>query len=312
MDAFIQALEIVSARYPWAVVAVIGIFGTIVGSFLNVCIARLPLGRSVVSPRSHCACGKPIPWYDNLPVLSWFLLRGKCRPCGIAYGFRYPFVEALTGIIFAALWVLHSPLVAAVLMVFLALLIVATFVDLDYLIIPDSVSVGGAIVGLFLSFCVPALHGYSGAEPSHFFQSGLTSLIGLFVGTALVYWIALLGSLLLKKDAMGEGDMKLLACIGAFTGWEGAVFSLFGGAVLGLIIFLPLQLLQKGKPLPLTALWSDWDQLYPQDPEKGAASARSGLVLPFGPMLALGAAVYVLGLQGSVDAYFEGIALLFR
>lgn len=306
-----EAFTIINERFPLVVAIVMGIFGSIVGSFLNVCIARFPLGRSVVYPGSHCACGKPIAWFDNIPVISWFALRGKCRPCGLPFSFRYPLVEALTGILFAITWWSFAPMVAVVGMLFISLMIVATFVDWDYLIIPDRISVGGAFAGMLLSFAVPALHGYEGSHLADNFLGGFDSLIGLLVGTAIIYWIGLIGTILFRKDAMGEGDMKLLACIGAFLGWQGAVFSLFGGAILGILVFLPLHFVSRKRKLPLTAFWTDWETLYPSDNDNdNNDNQRSNLVMPFGPMLALGAVVYFLWLQGSVDAYFAEFASL--
>ena len=307
LDAFV----ILNDRFPLAVAIVAGVFGTIVGSFLNVCIARIPLGRSVIYPGSHCSCGKPIGWYDNLPVISWFALRGKCRPCGQPFSFRYPLVEGLTGVLFAFTWFSYPPMVAVIGMFFISLMIVATFVDWDYLIIPDRISIGGALAGLALSFAVPALHGHPGTHVADNLLGGFDSLIGLLVGTAIIYWIGLLGTIAFRKDAMGEGDMKLLACIGAFLGWQGAVFALFGGAVIGILVFLPLHFFSRKRRLPLTAFWTDWDALYPAENDKeDDGHKRNNLVMPFGPMLALGAVVYFLWLHGPVDNYFAEFAKL--
>lgn len=142
---------VIDEMLPWFFPLCAALFGAMVGSFLNVVIYRLPEGRSIVTPGSHCACGKPIAWFDNIPVLSWFLLRGRARCCGRAYSFRYPAIEALTGGLFLACWLLFPPAVAAVGMVFMACLICATWIDLDHMIIPDVFTVGLAVVGVVLS-----------------------------------------------------------------------------------------------------------------------------------------------------------------
>src|SRR6185295_924488 len=143
--------------------AVFFIFGSIVGSFLNVCIYRMPLGQSVVSPPSHCPhCKYSIPWFLNIPLLTWLYLRGKCKNCGAPISARYFMVELLTGITFLSCWLKfgdRSALLALVYCLFLAGLIVATFIDFEHFIIPDEITIGGIVVGILCSFAVPALHG---------------------------------------------------------------------------------------------------------------------------------------------------------
>src|SRR5882724_5950818 len=211
-----------SAAIPWFFPAASFVFGAMVGSFLNVCIYRIPAGKSVVFPGSHCACGKPIAWYDNIPILSWFILRGRARCCGQPYSFRYPFVEVLTGGLFLACWLLLPPVKALCGMVFISCLICATFIDLDRMEIPDIFSIGLGIFGVILSCAVPALH-----DQSHelfmiaSLRSGVISLQGLLVGSGLVLWIALIADFILKKESMGFGDVKFVGAIGAFCGWQG-------------------------------------------------------------------------------------------
>ncbi len=213
------------------------ILGSIVGSFLNVCIVRLPHEKSVVFPGSHCVhCQKPIPWYDNIPLVSYFVLGAKCRFCQQRISIRYWIVELLTGIsfflfyrYFGLTWVLLPYLV------FHCGLIVATFVDLEHRIIPDQISVGGMLVGLIFSFLLPQLHGTS----SHLFALG-RSLLGILIGGGSIYAMGMLGDFLFKKESMGGGDVKLLAMAGSFLGWQMAILAFFiapfFGAVLGIIV----------------------------------------------------------------------------
>lgn len=277
------------------------LFGAIVGSFLNVCIYRVPEERSIVSPGSTCACGKAIAWYDNIPILSWILLRGKARCCGRAFSVRYPLIELLTGVLFLICWWLFPPAVALCGMFFCALLICATFIDFDHMIIPDRFTIGGAVAGVVISCLVPALHGFdSGIALVDGMRSGLAAVIGLLIGSAVVLWIALLAEIVLKKEAMGFGDVKFLGAIGAFTGWEGALFAIFGGAVIGTLglavalIFRPLFRCKK-----------------PDGPEEEQDVAL-GRMIPFGPMLAVGGLLYFLFFAPWVDAYFADAALLFQ
>jgi leader peptidase (prepilin peptidase)/N-methyltransferase len=217
------------------------------------------------------------------------LLKGKAACCDEKLSFRYPLVEALTGTLFLCSWLSYSPVVAFIGMILIAILIAATFIDLDHMIIPDIFSIGGMILGVIVSIFVPELHGFSqGGIEAHWY-SWIEAMLGVFIGTSMIYWIATIGEIILKKPAMGEGDVKFLAAIGAFTGWQGALFALFGGAFIGTIIILPYLLMQQ-----LTK---------PKEPKLQE--------LPFGPFLALGAVVYFLWLNNFVDAYFAQIADIF-
>lgn len=289
----------VSAAFPWFFPAVAFVFGACIGSFLNVVIYRLPAGQSIVRPGSHCACGTPIAWYDNIPILSWLLLRGRARCCGRRFSFRYPFVELLTGVLFLASWWLFPPAKAGCAMVFVSALIAATFIDLDHLIIPDVFSVGLGMLGVALSFAVPALHGYAAdLYVVDSLRAGVSSVQGLLVGSGLVLWIALIAEVVLKKEAMGFGDVKFAGAIGAFCGWKGAVFALFGGALVG-TVWLALALLwQKlaGRPSPVVPRT--------ETPEGEPAPLGLGVHVPFGPMLAVAGALYLLFLSPYVDAWF--------
>lgn len=264
-------------------------FGACVGSFLNVCIYRIPRDESVVTPRSHCPhCNALIPWYLNIPVLSWLCLRGKCAACKGPISFRYTLVELLTALLFLAIfmkwaapaaihmWPILHPLMIPVYWLFLAGLIVGTFVDFEHLIIPDSVTIGGMIAGPILSMAVPALHGQA-----HWWQGGVHSCIGLVVGFGLLYAIAWIGTKAFKKEAMGFGDVKLMGAIGAFLGWKAVLFTVFISSFLGSIGGLLLILFGGGK-----------------------LQSR----IPFGPYLSIAAAIWVFWGPALSNAYLKLLA----
>lgn len=299
----------VAAAFPWFLPAMAFLFGACVGSFLNVVIYRVPKEESVVSPGSHCACGQPIKWHDNIPVLSWVLLRGRARCCGRSFSFRYPAIELLTGLVFLTCWLHYSqqPAVAACGMLFLSALIAATFIDLDHFIIPDVFTLGLGVFGVLLSCLVPALHGQQG----DFFlldsaRAGFASVVGLLIGSAVVLWIALLAEAVLKKEAMGFGDVKFVGAIGAFCGWQGAVFTVFGGAIVGtvwvLLAFLWEKLSGRRAAVAPPA----------ETPEGEPVALGFGAHVPFGPMLAIAAALYFLVFRGWVDGWVAEMTLLFR
>ncbi len=239
----------------WLLWVYAGILGGCLGSFLNVCIFRLPAGESVVSPPSHCpSCDMVIGWRDNVPVVSWLILRGRCRGCGTRISPQYPLVELAA----AAIWVgaalrygvQWQGLVVAL---FFTLLLGIALTDARSYIIPDEFSIGGTVLGFALSFA----------------PGGLTwkeSLVGAVLGFGFLYLTGLLGEWWLKKPAMGGGDIKMMAMIGAFLGPLGAVLTVFLGALVGTIIFLPISLRTK-KLVPfgiflavgaaVTSLWGD-------------------------------------------------------
>ena len=176
-------------------------FGCIVGSFLNVCIYRLPLGQSVISPPSHCPnCQYSIPWYLNIPLVTWLSLRGKCRNCGAPISLRYFLVELLTGVTFMGCWLAfgrQSPAMTLIYGIFLAGLIAATFIDLEHFIIPDEITIGGMVVGFAGSFLVPALQ-----QQSSLTAAMRESLLGLGVGAGVVYSILRLGKLFFGRQKL--------------------------------------------------------------------------------------------------------------
>ena len=219
------------------------VLGSIVGSFLNVCIVRMPKESSIVTPASHCMhCGHPIPWFDNIPLVSYFFLMGKCRYCNAKFSFRYFLVELLTASTFLGFYLYFG--LAPLLWPYLFMagcFIVATFVDFEHRIIPDEISIGGMFAGLVFSFFIPQLHVPSG-DPSGLalhFQGLYHSIIGVLVGGGSIYAMGVLGDFLFKKESMGGGDVKLLAMIGAFLGWKLAILTFFVapffGAVFGII-----------------------------------------------------------------------------
>ncbi|HLP25804.1 MAG TPA: prepilin peptidase [Acidobacteriota bacterium] len=301
-----DTIEQVNAIAPWFFPVCAFVFGACIGSFLNVCIYRLPKGESVVTPGSHCACGQPIAWRDNIPILSWLLLRGRARCCGRPFSFRYPFIELLTALLFVACWMLFPPAKAVAGMVLVSIVICATFTDVDGMIIPDAFTIGGGVAGVLISLALPALHGQ--AHDLYVIASlraGLDAVLGLLVGSGVVLWIALVAEAVLKKEAMGFGDVKYLGALGAFVGWQGAVFAVFGGAIIGCVWVLFALLWQKisGKTLGGARLETPDGQPTEQ--------LGLGVHVSFGPMLGAGALLYFFVLQRWVDAYFESVRFLF-
>lgn len=242
-------------------VAWAALLGALIGSFLNVCIGRMPYGESVVSPRSRCpACGERIAWYDNVPIVSFLLLRGRCRRCRERISWRYPVVEAGTVAIWVGMAALYGPtprgLVGALLF---SLLLTIAIIDARHYLIPDPLSIGGLAAGLAASF-LPG-------DPS----PG-TALLGGLVGFAILFGVGWLGERVFKKPAMGGGDMKMMAMVGAFLGPLGAILTIFLGALTGSLIFGPISL-------------------------------KTGKLVPFGVFLALGAAATFLVGDALVDWY---------
>ena len=220
------------------------ILGAIVGSFLNVCIVRMPHEKSVVTPRSHCVhCKKQLLWYDNIPFISYVLLGGHCRFCKEKISPRYFLVELITAITFVIFYQYFG--LTALLPAYLAMVcgfIVATFVDFQHRIIPDEISIGGMVAGLLFSAFIPELHGMDAGTGSlilaHLKSLGW-SLVGVLVGGGSIYAMGILGDFLFKKESMGGGDVKLMAMVGAFLGWKLAILTFFlapfAGAVYGIV-----------------------------------------------------------------------------
>lgn len=207
------------------------ILGAAIGSFLNVCITRWPEGESVVSPRSRCPrCGNPIGWWENIPIVSWILLRARCAACGEAISPLYPAVELAGALIWLAAVVRYGlAWQALTVAIFFTLLLGIAVTDARQYIIPDEFSLGGLVLGLLLSIPEGGI-------------SVLQSVAGAAVGFGLLYITATLGEWWLKKPAMGGGDIKMMAMVGAFLGPLGAVLTIFLGALIGTAIFLPISL----------------------------------------------------------------------
>ncbi len=350
----------------WSAMAFV--FGSMVGSFLNVCIYRLPLNLSVVSPPSHCPhCKYSIPWFLNMPLVTWLLLKGKCRNCGAPISIRYFLVELLTGLLFLTCWLVfgrQDPWLALFYALLCAGLLVATFIDFEHFIIPDEITIGGLLVGLLLAFFYPPLHGQLSVT-----KSVGSSLLGAAVGWGLVYGILRLGKLLfgrqrvalpagaaiiftehaiclpdkeipyeeifyrasdtifikatriemvdrcyfdtvvrlnpemlrigedefspaevpylqavsseivLPREAMGLGDVKFMAAIGAFLGWPGVVFSLMISSLIGSMVGVGLILARRQ-----------------------AWSSR----LPYGPYIALAAVIWMFAGRQMVAWWLGG------
>lgn len=218
--------------------SVAGVFGLLLGSFLNVCTLRWPVDESVVTPRSRCpGCSSPIAWYDNIPVFSWILLRGRCRRCGERISIQYPLVELATGLIWGGLVLLYGVEWEALRgALFLTILLGIAMSDARFYIIPDQFSIGGTVLGLALSFLVTTI-------------SPVGSFSGAAVGFGLLWFVAWAGEKAFKKEAMGGGDIKMMAMIGAFLGVQGVLLTIFLASFLGAAIFGPISM-KTGKLVP--------------------------------------------------------------
>lgn len=223
----------------WLQAVAAGFLGLLLGSFLNVCSLRWPVDESVVAPPSHCpGCGEGVRWYDNVPVLSWIVLRGRCRHCREAISIQYPLVEAATGLIWAGMALQHGVTVEALHGgLFLTILLGIALSDARFYIIPDQFSLGGLVVGLALA---PILGGVDGL---------ITAAIGASSGFLILWAVGVLGKMAFKKEAMGGGDIKMMAMVGAFLGLPGVLLTIFLGALVGSVIFGPISL-KTGKLVP--------------------------------------------------------------
>ncbi len=239
--------------------------GAAVGSFLNVCIVRLPQGASLVTPGSHCPqCRSPIRFYDNIPLLSYLILRGQCRQCKARISSRYFVVEGLSAFMGLALYKTFGlSLEFAIYFVFFSALMVIIFIDLDTWTIPDIITLPGIVAGVAASFLLPRI-------------TWMQSLLGLAVGGGVLFALAATYQLLRKREGMGGGDIKLLAMIGAFLGLPGVVFTLLASSLAGSLAGVLLMFRDKS----------------------GGATR-----IPFGPFLALAAMSYVFWGQTVIDWY---------
>lgn len=246
------------------------VLGAIFGSFGNVVIYRLPREESVVKPRSYCySCKTQIKWYDNIPILSWFILRGKCRKCQAKFSFRYPLVEIIMAVLFALSyhyaglsWTLLEYLI------FIFGLVVCTFIDLDHMILPDEFTLSGIVIGLIGATLNPQ-------------REFLDALFGVLMGGGFLWGMAYVYYMFTKNEGMGGGDIKLLAWIGAIVGWKAIPFVIMTSAIVGSVIGLIAARKQK---------------------------AGLKTVIPFGPYLALGAVVYLFGGE-AIALWYLGLFL---
>ena len=238
------------------IVGIIFILGLCIGSFLNVCIYRLPASTSIVDPpRSICPnCNSPIPFNDNIPVLSYLCLKGRCRYCNTRISFRYPLVEFITGIAAVNVFFMWGvTLEGLIYFVFISSLIVITFIDMDHKIIPDIITLPGILLGLVASFALPAM-------------TFKASLLGLLIGGGSLLCVAWVYTLITGKDGMGGGDIKLLGMMGTIVGWKGVIFTIFVSSMAGTCVGM-IMILVKGKNMKFA--------------------------IPFGPFLSIGAISYI-------------------
>ena len=261
----------------WVLYAVALIVGLVVGSFLNVCIHRLPRQESVVWPGSRCPrCAAPIAWYDNIPLLSWLLLRARCRSCGGSISARYPLVELTTGLLAVLALVRFGPTPGGlVAFAFAAALLVVSVVDLEHLIIPDVVSLPGILVGLAVSALVPGGVGLWNA------------IAGVWLGGGLLWLVAMTYERATGVEGLGLGDAKLLAMVGAFLGWQAIPAVLVIASVVGTVAGLAVLLSHEGRQAARRVR----RMLGPAAVAVHWRRAARRTAIPFGPFLALGAAV---------------------
>lgn len=294
----LETLQQTHALFPHFFTGAFFVLGAVVGSFLNVCILRVPRGESVVFPGSHCACGAPIPLRHNIPILSWFILRGRAACCGRRFGFRYAAVEALTGTLFACAWQFFPWQDAVALMLFCAFAVVLAFIDWDTMCLPDSVNAPFVVAGLLCSFALPEIHGAAPAADAArwlvgFREGFVPAVVGLTVGSALAYWVRYFASVIARREAMGEGDVILLGGVGAFFGWRGAVFAFFASSFLGIAAALLARIF--GKRVPAAARPAEASRLALEGDEDAAREFAAGTessAFPLGPWLLLGALIY--------------------
>ncbi|VAW38567.1 Leader peptidase (Prepilin peptidase) / N-methyltransferase [hydrothermal vent metagenome] len=257
---------------------IVFVIGACIGSFLNVCIYRIPAGLSVVRPGSRCpGCGSPVRGYDNIPVFSYFILGGKCRSCKAAFSVRYAMVELFVALLGVALYLrfAFAPEFFAY-AAFTAALVTVAFIDLDHKIIPNVISLPGIVAG----FAVACLFGFvlSAGAADVLYPSVIDSAIGLVLGGGFLFLISFGYYMLTGRDGLGFGDVKLLAMIGAFVGWKGVLFTIFTGSVAGAVVGVFIVLF-SGK------------------------SAK--YAVPFGPFLSLGALLYIFFGRSIISWYLS-------
>jgi len=273
------------------------VLGSMIGSFLNVCIYRLPRNESIVKPRSHCPkCGDMIAWYDNIPILSWLLLRAKCRHCGQPISWVYPLVEAVTGALFLfVFWRFGFTLASPVYMLLAASLVLVTFVDLTDWTIPNEVTFPGIPLGIGLA-AVGMFYPASGLLVTDVFDA----LLGVVLGGGSLYLLDKVSLLLLGKRGMGLGDVKLLAMLGAFLGWKSVLATIMISSCLGSVVGVTVIVIERLRPKkPKT------QESKEEDKEEGEEARPVGHYLPFGPYLAVAGVIMLLFQRAIFDAYYH-------
>jgi len=252
---------------PYVIEVFIFVFGLCIGSFLNVCIYRLPASKSIVHPRSMCSnCGTLIASYDNIPILSYLWLKGRCRHCRTKISLRYPMVELLAGLFALGTYLKFGlTIVALIYYLFFAALMVVTFIDLDHRIIPDVITLPGIPIFFAAGLALPAI-------------TYKEALLGILIGGGSLFLVAWIYGLITKKEGMGGGDIKLLAMMGAIVGWKGVLFTIFVASLVGTLAGLAVML-----------------------------QSRNGLKLavPFGPFLSIGSITYIFFGTPLIAWYFN-------
>lgn len=283
------------------------VFGMCVGSFCNVCACRWPAGESVVAPRSRCPkCLNGIAWYDNIPLISWLILGAKCRHCKTPISVQYPLIEALTGMLFLGVyWRFGVVIATPVYMVFCAAMVIITFQDLADWTIPNEVTFPGIPAGIVLALLGMAWGVDSGLRVTDVFDS----IIGVLLGGGILFFMDRITVFLLKKPGMGFGDVKLLAMVGAFLGWQGTLGTLVIASMVGSVVGIGMILYFR-----YAGSEEDKEEAV-AEPEAQEATGEKinsdeeitleGHYLPFGPYLALGAIIYLFIGPQIIDSYFS-------
>ena len=262
------------------------VMGGMIGSFLNVCIYRMPAGLSIVKPGSRCPkCETPITWRDNLPIISWMILGAKCRHCKNPISWRYPLVEAITAVLFLCVYLKFGMTIASpVYMILAASLVVVTFVDLDDMTIPNEITMPGMPIGLALSVVAMMVK-----DSGLILNDPIMSIAGLFLGGGLLYVLDWVSLIVFKKRGMGFGDIKLLAMLGAFFGVKGVLLIIVLASFFGSIIGVTMILISRKQKVI-----TDDD-----------GNENVGYYLPFGPYIVLGGLMYIFVGPQIVEMYMN-------
>ncbi len=276
------------------------VVGAMVGSFLNVCVYRLPQGLSVVRPGSRCPkCENPIAWHDNIPVLSWLILGAKCRNCGTPISWQYPLVEAITAtLFFLVYWKFGATVASPIYMLLAASLVLVTFVDLTDWTIPNEVTFPGIPIGIA---CAVGAMVYP--ESGLLLDQPLWSMLGVLVGGGVLYGLDLASLLILKKRGMGFGDVKLMAMLGAFFGPWGVLLIMVIASFIGSAVGLTLILVGR------TPTAEDAEDESDGDEEDDDVMTPGGHYLPFGPYIVLGGIVYLFFGPEIIERYMTYITV---